>query len=160
MDSDLAPTTSGKWNHLTAQAEIIEKCRPKLYEQILTLLANGHSPHKIWKLTGIESDVVRRIRDLNPETLANLKTTLATSLAEASQLLAERLIEAAPKMQRGEIAKALNIAVDKWQLLSGGVTARTEHRNVATPEELQKLFEALPRANAQIVIENQDNGDV
>jgi hypothetical protein len=55
-----------------------------------TLLANGHSPHKIWKLTGIESDVVRRIRELNPETLANLKTSLATSLAEASQLLAER----------------------------------------------------------------------
>jgi hypothetical protein len=148
-----AQSEKPKWNYVQCQVDYIASQLPEVHQQIITLLANGHSPFKASRLTGIDTDVIRRIRDTYPETVERLKANLATNLAEASQLLAERLIEAAPKMQRGEIAKALNIAVDKWQLLSGGVTARTEHRNVATPEELQKLFEALPKANAQIVAE-------
>jgi hypothetical protein len=47
----------------------------------------------------------------------------------------------------------LAVTIDKAQLLSGGVTQRTETRKVVTREELQALFEALPRAK---VIQDKD----
>jgi hypothetical protein len=161
-NTNLVPAQSGKpkWNHVQCQVDFIASQLPEVHQQVITLLANGHSPFKTSKLTGIDTDVIRRIRDTHPETVERLKQNLAANLAEAAQALSERLIEKSHTMRIENVAKALAIAVDKHQLLSGGVTARTEHRRVPTPEELQAMFEALPKANAQIVIENQNNGDV
>jgi hypothetical protein len=139
------------FDQVQCQVDLLAAQFPKTYEQIVVLLANGHSPSKVTRWTGIETDVVRRIRDRHPETLDQIKRALAVNLAEAAQKLSERLIEDADLLPPAEIAKALAIAVDKHQLLSGGVTARTEHRTVPTPEELQAMFEALPMANAQVI---------
>jgi hypothetical protein len=44
---------------------------------------------------------------------------------------------------------ALAVSVDKSELPSGGITQRTETRQVVTREELQRLFEQLPRAKVR-----------
>jgi hypothetical protein len=161
----LAPNAGKtKFDHVQCQVDTLAVHFSATHEQIITLLANGHSPFKVSQWTGIETDVVRRIRDLHPETLEQIKANLAANLAEAAQSLSERLIENAHRLRPENIAKALAIAVDKHALLSGGVTARTEHRRVPTPEELQAMFESLPKANA-IVIEDKPkeeltNGDL
>ena len=160
----LAPNGKTKFDHVQCQVDTLAVHFTSTHEQIITLLANGHSPFKISRWTGIETDVVRRIRDLHPETLERIKANLAANLAEAAQALSEKLIENAHRLRPENIAKALAIAVDKHALLSGGVTARTEHRRVPTPEELQAMFESLPKANA-IVIEDKPkeeltNGDL
>jgi hypothetical protein len=159
--NQLVPAQSGKpkWNHVQCQVDFIASQLPDTHQQIITLLANGHSPFKTSKLTGIDTDVIRLIRDTHPETVERLKAHLAANLAEAAQALSERLIDKAHTMRIENVAKALAIAVDKHQLLSGGVTARTEHRTVPTPEELQAMFDSLPRANAT-VIEDKDNGNM
>jgi hypothetical protein len=148
------------YDHIQAQVDCLAQHFPREYEQILTLLANGHSPAKIKKWTGIESDVIRRIRELHPEDVSRLKAHLAASLAEAAQCLSERLIAEADTMPITAVTSALSTAIDKHQLLSGGVTARTEHRTVATPEELQAMFDALPKANVTVIEEGTPNGDV
>ena len=155
--ASLAPNGRTKFDHVQCQVDTLAAHFSSTHEQIITLLANGHSPFKVSQWTGIETDVVRRIRDLHPETLDRIKQNLAANLAEAATALSERLISEAPNLDPEHIAKALSIAVDKHQLLSGGVTARTEHRTVPTPEELQAMFEALPKANA-IVIEDVKHG--
>ena len=159
----LAPNGKTKFDHVQCQVDTLAVHFSATHEQIITLLANGHSPSKISRWTGIEADVVRRIRDLHPESLERIKANLAANLAEAAQSLSEKLIENAHRLRPENIAKALAIAVDKHALLSGGVTARTEHRRVPTPEELQAMFEALPKANATVIDapkEELTNGDM
>ena len=92
-----------------------------------------------------------RIRDLHPETLSQIRQTLAMNLVEAAQNLTERLVEEADQLNPADIGKTLAIVVDKHLLLSGHATARIEHRNVPTPEELREMFEALPMANAELL---------
>jgi hypothetical protein len=128
----------------------------KIGERVMTLLANGISPPKIQTLTGIPAEVSRRIRDRNPKFLRNVRDALVTNLAEASLVLSEQLIENAQYIPAEYLGKNLAQVVDRFQLLSGGVTARTEVRNISSPEELQKMFEALPLADATVVTEDQD----
>ena len=126
----------------------------KLGERVMTLLANGVSPAKIQTLTGIPAEVSRKIRDKNPKFLRNIRETLATNLAEASQILSEQLIATAHMIPPEFLAKSLAQTIDRFQLLSGGVTARTEVRNVSSPEELQKMFDLLPQAT--VISEERD----
>jgi hypothetical protein len=157
-ESLLAPSVFKQtvYDHVQCQVELLASQYGATYEQIITLLANGHSPAKVAKWTGIDTDVVRRIRDLNPLELERIKANLAANLAEASQVLSERLVENAHKLRPENIAKALAIAVDKHALLSGGVTARTEHRRAPSPEELQAMFDQLPKANANVIEDKKE----
>jgi hypothetical protein len=139
------------FDHVQTQVDLLSSQFPKTYDQIITLLAAGHSPSKVTRWTGIEAPVVRRIRDLHPETLSQIRQTLAMNLAEAAQNLTERLVEEADSLDPADIGKTLSIVVDKHLLLSGHATARIEHRNVPTPQELQEMFEALPMANAEVI---------
>src|SRR4029077_7871687 len=139
------------YDHVQTQVDLLGSQFPRTYDQIITLLAAGHSPTKVPGGTGTETAVVRRIRDLHPETLSQIRQTLAMNLAEAAQNLTERLVEEADQLDPGDIGKTLAIVVDKHLLLSGHATARIEHRNVPTPQELQEMFEALPMANAELI---------
>ena len=115
-----------------------------LRDKLLHLLAAGNSPAKIFKLIGIEEEVVRRIRHANPDSIKNIKQHIATQLAEATQVLTEELIERAHEIPAEHLGRAIQATVTGHQLLSGGYTARVEHRTVATPEDLQKMFDSLP----------------
>jgi hypothetical protein len=144
-----------KQERIEFQADLLiaEPSFHHLGERVMTLLANGVSPPKIETLIGVDSDVVRRIRDRNPKFLRNIKETIANNLAEASQILTERLVDSAADMPLKHLAQTLSVAVDRMQLLSGGATARTEVRQISSPEELQKIFDSLPNVSTPVLPE-------
>jgi hypothetical protein len=65
--------------------------------------------------------------------------------------MSEILVESTDRIPADKIAFTLAVATEKAELLSGGVTARSETRQIVTREELQKLFDALPRAKGRVV---------
>lgn len=129
-----------------------------LREKILHLLASGNSPAKINRLLGIEEEVVRLVRHANPDSIKNIKAHLATALAEASQVLTEELIARAHEIPAEHLGRALQSTYQGHQLYSGGYTSRVEHRTVASPEDLQKMFDSLPSLEVT-QIEDKPNAD-
>ena len=129
-----------------------------LLDKVLHLLASGNSPAKITKLIGIEEEVVRRIRHAHPDSIKNIKQHLATALAEASQVLTEELIARAHEIPAEHLGRALQSTYQGHQLYSGGYTARVEHRTVASPEDLQKMFDSLPSLEVTQIEDSKPNG--
>jgi hypothetical protein len=115
-------------------------------EKVCGLLAQGLTPDTVARTAKLHIQVVRRIRDENPECVAHLKNQVARDLGETVQIMSKRLVEYASTMPADKIPTAISQIIDRYQLLSGGVTVRTEHRNVATPEDLEAMFAALPSA--------------
>lgn len=115
-----------------------------LKEKVLHLLASGNSPAKIQRLIGIEEEVVRRVRQAHPDTVKNIKQHIAMQMAEATQVLTEELIDRAHEIPAEHLGRAIQVTYQAHQIYSGGYTARVEHRTIATPEDLQKMFDSLP----------------
>lgn len=139
-----------------AKVRIVANRMPDKYEQILRLLADGYSPNLINRLVGIGDDVIRRIRQLHPQSIARIKEVVLDNLLEATQVMSERLALEAQHLPTDKLPNALAATIDKAQLLSGGVTQRTETKRVVTREELQALFESLPRAQATVIEDKKD----
>jgi len=119
------------------------------------MLADGCSPHLINQFASIGEDVIRRIRQLHPASISKIKENVLDNLMEASQVMSERLAREAKDLPTQRLPAALAATIDKAQLLSGGVTQRTETRKVVTREELQQLFESLPRAKAKVIAQGE-----
>jgi hypothetical protein len=129
---------------------------PEKYEQILHMLADGYSPALINKYVGVGEEVIRRIRQMHPQSIAKIKEQILDNLMEASQVMSERLAREAKLIETKALPAALAAVIDKAQLLSGGVTQRTETKRVVTREELQQLFDSLPRAAAKVIEDRKD----
>lgn len=143
---------------IEAKARIVADRMPEQYKQCLQMLADGCSPNLIQQFVPIGLDTIRRIRQMHPQSIARIKESVMENLLEASQVMSERLAREASELPTKALANALSATIDKAQLLSGGVTQRTETRKVVTREELQALFDALPRAKAK-VIEDKEKDD-
>lgn len=142
---------------IEAKARIVADRMPEQYQQALQMLADGCSPNLINQFVPIGVDTIRRIRQMHPQSIARIKETVLDNLMEASQVMSERLAREAHELPAKALANALSATIDKAQLLSGGVTQRTETRKVVTREELQALFEALPRAKAKVIEDKETN---
>lgn len=147
------PQDANPYDLVETKARIVADRMPDKYQQCLHMLADGCSPNLINKWVGIGEDVIRLIRKIHPQSIARIKESILDNLMEASQVMSERLAREAKDLPAARLANALANTIDKAQLLSGGVTQRTETKRVVTQEELQALFEALPRARA---IEDKD----
>jgi hypothetical protein len=80
-----------------------------------------------------------------------VREATARNLSQSSLRMSEVLLEHADKMPIDRVPFALAVTVEKSELLGGAATSRIEHRKVVTQEELQAMFDALPRAKAQVV---------
>ena len=150
------PQDADPYDIVQRKAQIVSDRMPEKYRQCLHLLADGCSPHLINLWIGIGEDVIRRIRQIHPASIAKIKENVLDNLLEASQVMSERLAREAHSLPTDKLPNALAAVIDKAQLLSGGVTQRTESKRVVTQEELQELFEALPRAQAKTIEDKQD----
>jgi hypothetical protein len=90
---------------------------------------------------------VRKIRNLLGEAAihAAIRQT-GRNLVEAGQLMSERLADEADQIPIYQLAGAMAATIDRAQLLVGAPTARIEHKSVPSPEDLQAMFDALPKA--------------
>lgn len=150
------PSAANPLDTIESKRRIVAERMPAKYEQILIFLADGMSPQLISEYVGVDADVIRRIRQLQPQTIAKINEAILDNLIEANQVMSERLAREAKDLPTVRLPQALAATIDKAQLLSGGVTQRTETKRVVTPEELQQLFESLPRAK---VIEDKKDAN-
>jgi hypothetical protein len=150
------PPDSNPLDIVDAKARIVADRMPDQYQQCLQMLADGCSPNLINQFVPIGLDTIRKIRQMHPQSIARIKESVLDNLMEASQVMSERLAREAGELPTKALANALSATIDKAQLLSGGVTQRTETRKVVTREELQALFDALPRAKAKVIEDKKD----
>ena len=150
------PPDANPYDSALAKAKIVADRMPEKYKSCLQMLADGCSPQLINTFLSIGEDTIRRIRQMHPQSLQAIRQAVLDNLMEASQVMSERLAREAKDLPAHRLANALSQTIDKAQLLSGGVTQRTETRKVVTREELQALFEALPRAKATVIEDKQD----
>jgi hypothetical protein len=129
---------------------------PALYEKIVDALEReGWSPGAISALYGVSAGTVRKIRTLlGPGACHAAIRHIASNMTESVRLLSARLLRDYDQIPASQMASSLGVLVDKLLLLTGGVTARVEvehTKNVVSPEDLRKMFERLPKADAREV---------
>jgi hypothetical protein len=149
VQNTLAAPPQALQTHLPLH-QLIEQ-NPSLYAAGVELLSQGLSPTAVSAATSLPLQTTRAISHFIPDYRSVVRSATARNLSQASLRLSEILAEKADQMPLDRIPFALAVTTDKGELLSGGVTARTEHRNIPTPEELQAMFNALPKANATVI---------
>ena len=153
------PQNPNALDHAEAKARIVSERMPARYQQCLHMLADGYSINMIDKFVGIGPDTIACIKRLHPATISKIKETVLDNLLESVQVMSERLAKEAHEIPTQRLASALAQIIDRVQLLSGGVTQRTETRKVVTREELQQLFESLPKANGKTIEDKTKHAD-
>ncbi|MGA8658284.1 MAG: hypothetical protein WB586_19250 [Chthoniobacterales bacterium] len=126
-------------------AQLIEE-DPARYRNAIDLLASGNSIQSVAQATGLDLQVIKTISWFVPDFKTTCRFATSRNLAMASLRMSEILAQNSDSISPDKLAFTLAVATEKSELLSGGVTARTETRQVVTQKELEELFNALPRA--------------
>jgi hypothetical protein len=133
-----------------AVEELIERER-ELCREAVELLATGKSAEVVAARTGIAVENVRTLSEFVPDYGVIERSTTVKNLRAANLRMSELMAQQADKISADKLAFSLAISAEKSELLSGGLTQRVEYRRVVTREELQALFESLPRAKAKVI---------
>ena len=128
-------------------AQLIEQ-NPDLYRSGAELLSQGYSPKAVSLATGIPLQTTRAMTHFISDYRLIVREATARNLSQSSLRMSEVLLERADKMPIDRVPFALAVTVEKSELLGGAATSRIEHKRVVTREELQAMFDALPRAKA------------
>jgi hypothetical protein len=129
-------------------SDLIEQS-PDVYRSVVDLLSQGHSIQAASAATGVSLAIVKAASWFVPDYRQICKNATARNLALANLRMSEILADRADSLPVDRVPFALAVSVDKSELPSGGITQRTETRQVVTREELQRLFEQLPRAKVR-----------
>ena len=135
-----------------AVEELIDRER-ELCREAVELLAAGKSAEAVAACTGIAVENVRTLSEFVPDYGVIVRSTTVKNLRAANLRMSEIMAQQADKISADKLAFSMAITAEKSELLSGGLTQRVEHRRVVTREELQALFESLPRAKAKVIEE-------
>jgi hypothetical protein len=119
---------------------------PDLYRNAVDLLSAGNSVQAVANATLIPLQTIRAITHFMPDYRFIVREATARNLAQSSLRMSEVLLERSDKMPIDRVPFALAVTVEKSELLGGAATSRIEHKKVVTQEELQAMFDALPRA--------------
>ena len=131
-------------------SDLIEQS-PDVYRSVVDLLSQGHSIQAVSSATGVDLAVVKAASWFVPDYRQICKNATARNLALANLRMSEILAERTDSLPADRVPFVLAVSVEKAELLGGGITQRTETRQVVSREELQRLFDQLPRAKARVV---------
>jgi hypothetical protein len=135
---------AGRWPDLTR----LEARRPDMLAACVWMLARGVSVRSICKALGLSPCTVQRVReDVRwREAVVTQQQGVVGMVDEILRLTVEDVLD---KAREGKLPAvfALKLLFDIRQLLSGGVTARTEVRVTSEEEDFQR-FLAAARAQA------------
>jgi len=137
-------------------ADLIEQ-NPDTYRSVVDLLSQGHSIQAVSSVTGVDLAIVKASSWFVPDYRQICKNATARNLALANLRMSEILAERTDSLPVDRVPFALAVSVEKAELLGGGITQRTETRQVISREELQRLFESLPRAKARELPTSSDS---
>jgi hypothetical protein len=122
---------------------------PDLYRNAVDLLSAGNSVQAVAHASSIPPQTIRAMTHFIPGYRDVCRSSTSKNLALASLRMSEILVESTDRIPADKIAFTLAVATEKAELLSGGITQRTETRQVISREELQRLFDQLPRAKVR-----------
>jgi hypothetical protein len=135
----------------TADLDGMIRNRPEDYLAIIDDLASGISVKAIAEKHHKARITIRTIRDRHPAAAESYSVALNRNLEDGIHLLTEMLIEKADDIPAGKLGLNIHLLHKTHELHSGRATSRTEHVSVASPEDLQSLFDQLPTADASVI---------
>lgn len=136
------------------QAKHLYTSNPSLYAEVVQALMSGLHPVATSVKFKVSCDVTRVLRKLYPEIVQAGRAQVIADLEEISLNLTNRLLKDGHRIPIAKVAGVLATVIEKTQLLTGGVTSRSEHLSAPKPEELTAMFEALPQVNATVIEPN------
>ena len=134
------------WNK---EAEELLEAQPEIYVGIVEAIASGDSPSKVATSSDVSLKAVRAIRDRHPEAIEGYRSAVIQNMQEGMHLATEKIIEKMDQIPPSKIGITLDILTKNLALVTGNATSRQEHVTVIRPEDLQKMYEALPSANPE-----------
>ncbi len=105
---------------------------PERYRNIISLVAEGLPIIRISKLLNVSAHTVRGIREREEGIVAQVKERLIAYCRDGAQMCAEAILEdlddevRRKKISTRDKSIIFGVLTDKYQLLSGGATARVE----------------------------------
>jgi hypothetical protein len=125
--------------------------RPKVYRQVIALIAQGTSDSRIAKVCRVSRNTVAAVKQAEAQTIAQRKQTILATAARVAELGFERIEEelAAGNFKGVQLVPVAGMSVDKVLALSGDPTIRIkhEHRHLHRHDhfaEFNALLAALP----------------
>jgi hypothetical protein len=125
--------------------------RPKVYRQVIALLAQGTSDARIAKLCRVSRNTVAAVKQAEAQTIEQRKQTILATAARVAELGFERIEEelAAGSIKGAQLVPVAGMSVDKVLALSGDPTIRIQHEHAHVHHhnhfaEFNALLEKLP----------------
>jgi len=116
--------------------------RPKVYRQVIALIAQGTSDAKIAKSCGVSRNTVAAVRQVEAPTIEQRKQTILATAARVAELGFERIEEelVAGNIKGAQLVPVAGMATDKVVLLSNV----PQQINIThTHEPAQQLYDKL-----------------
>jgi hypothetical protein len=126
----------------------------RMYELVVHLLGQDAPIREIMRLTGLHNRTIQAVREREGETIDTLRKALGRRALRTAVLAVETLESKiiSGDIKAGELAMTAGILIDKGQVLTGGVTARTERIDGEKVEDrLKDLLAGLPSADAHLI---------
>lgn len=145
--------------HAIYTAERLLAKRPEAARTIVHYLAQGYGMLRIAKLVGVHHMTVRAVRDKFPADIDMERKRLAGLALTAGELCMERIIEEIEHLPKNMLGLTAAQMIDKFQLLSGGVTSRpgkSADEKAPSADDFAEWIKALPSATA--TTEGADTG--
>jgi len=132
--------------------------RPKVYRQVIALLAQGTSDSRIAKLCRVSRNTVAAVKQTEAQTIEQRKQTILATAARVAELGFERIEEelAAGNFKGVQLVPVAGMSVDKVLALSGDPTIRIQHEHRHRHDhfaDFNALLAALPAAPKPITAE-------
>ena len=125
--------------------------RPKVYRQVIALIAQGTSDARIAKLCRVSRNTVAAVRQAEAQTIEQRKQTILATAARVAELGFERIEEelAAGSIKGAQLVPVAGMSVDKVLALSGDPKIRIQHEHAHVHHhnhfaEFNALLEKLP----------------
>ena len=124
---------------------------PAIYTLCYQDLLSGQAPYVVCDRYKAEYEAVAQIRRIYPEVVLAGRRQIVHNLEQVSLNLSNRLATEGSMIAIDKVAGTLATVIEKLQLLTGGVTSRSEHVGAPKPEELKAMFDQLPSAKAEVI---------
>jgi hypothetical protein len=123
--------------------------RPEIYKGVCSLVAEGFPLRMISRLLKVHHYTIQAVIEREPALIEAEKERIGGLARSVTRICMERLIDCLPEMEIANLGDAQRVAVimgistEKWQLLTGGATARVDHGGDQLADMRQALA-ALP----------------
>lgn len=123
--------------------------RPEIYKGVCSLVAEGFPLRMISKLLKVHHYTIQAVLEREPELIEAEKERIGGLARSVTRICMERLVDVLPEMKIANLGDAQRVAVimgistEKWQLLTGGATARVDHGGDKLAD-MRQVLAALP----------------